>query len=72
VNNPKKLKVFYVKELPLCDFCSGVSLGVRPNPNADKAIVDAPTRFGSWANMCQRHYDSAGVAGMGSRFEVRS
>jgi hypothetical protein len=48
-----------VKYLPPCDFCRGALLGLN-NP-APKALYDGPTKQGPWANMCQRHLESAGL-----------
>lgn len=44
-----------------CDFCSGKSINLKvPNPNAELAVVDGPTKSGPWAFMCGRHLHSAG------------
>lgn len=52
-----------VDELPVCDICTGRMLGLS-NPQNDSTDVvryDTALRMGPWANVCTRHWESAGV-----------
>lgn len=61
--NKKGTKV-KVKELPKCDFCKGIGV-------LSKAKYDGKTIHGSWAYMCQTHYDERGVGlGLGRGQEL--
>ena len=47
-----------VAKLPRCDFCGG-------QPNRRLAKYDGKTMGGSWANMCQEHFEDYGI-GLGT------
>lgn len=48
-----------MNSLPNCDFCD------------QPALYDAPTLTGSWAYMCQEHYDTRSGSSLGTKFELR-
>ena len=51
-----------VATFPDCDFCQQE---VAPGEWVNKARYDGKTRFGPWANMCERHFRAHGV-GLGT------
>ena len=57
------MKTITVDRLPSCDFCSD-------DGGQEPARYDEKTRFGSWANMCERHHKMYGT-GIGSVLAVR-
>ena len=55
-----------VFELPSCDFCQQAGRDVT-------ALYDGKTQFGSWANMCQKHFNMYGIGlglGKGQKLNV--
>ena len=45
-----------------CDFCKPVIISASTTP---KTIYDGKTQYGSWAWMCQMHFEKYGV-GLGT------
>jgi hypothetical protein len=58
-------------EIPMCDFCVGEDDVIIPLP----AVVDARTRMGGWAYMCNAHWvahaDGMLGTGHGQRLVLR-
>lgn len=60
-------KVAKVRELPNCDFC-------KMDGVETPAKYDGKTKAGSWANMCQEHFEEFGIGlglGKGQMLEVQ-
>lgn len=58
-----------VSQLPVCDICRHVESRIRP----ERALYDAKTEFGSWANMCHDHmlvYGKGLGTGLGQRLVI--
>lgn len=63
-----------VDELPMCDICVGHLLGKECPENDEKESgirYDAPTKYGPWANLCPRHYDSIGLGTIACKFVLK-
>lgn len=60
----KKGSEALVNEIPPCDFCK----------DGTEALYDGKTTYGSWANMCQRHFRAFGLGigtGLGQKLIKR-
>jgi len=55
-----KVKTTYLPTLPKCDAADCTR----------SARYDAPTRMGSWANLCKHHYRSLAISGQGTRLDT--
>ena len=56
----KNVKTIFVEQLPKCDFCDA------------QAAYDAKTKYGPWANMCQRCFWMHGIGlGIGRRQKLQ-
>lgn len=54
-------EVKWVGPVPNCDFCSQDGLKVVSE-------YDAKTKFGPWANMCERHFKENGFGRLGTGY----
>jgi hypothetical protein len=50
---------------PLCELCQVWEMVATP------AVVDAKTRLGPWALMCERHWQSEGTGILGTGYGQR-
>lgn len=52
-----------------CDLC------LKQNQHIEKAVYDCKTTFGSWAHLCQYHFDNYGIGlglGKGQKLVVKN
>lgn len=49
-----------VESLPYCDICNEMRVS-EGHVTIERAIYDAKSIYGSWAYMCQKHFDQIGV-----------